>query len=243
MDPVTVRDMVLNVDHPVKIKGLKINWDFMKEGSLASWLENAHKHNKDPCFEVASQKHGNSPQFERFRKIDKTINFASFLDYSTSKDQLNLWTSYSYKSLRDLQGTHAMDMSFCGFPEISDEITIWLGSTGAHTSCHYDSYGRNVVVQAYGRKRWILFSPHTPNMSPTRIPYEESSVYSERTFFSPNDPNQNRDISEYAYIVDLEPGDVLIIPPKWWHYVEALENSLSFNAWIPIVSNLIPCPA
>lgn len=29
----------------------------------------------------------------------------------------------------------------------------------------------------------------------------------------------------------LEPGDVLYIPPKWWHYVVALEKSFSVNFW------------
>lgn len=35
------------------------------------------------------------------------------------------------------------------------------------------------------RKRWILFPPETGNLKPTRVPYEESSVYSEHNFFCP----------------------------------------------------------
>lgn len=240
MDKKAVKDLVLNVNYPVILSGLQIDWKFLKE-PLSEWLHAAHKDNKDPEFEVAPLTHGNSPQFERFRSLDKSINFGNFLDFSSSGRQFNQWTSFSYKSIRDLQGAtdpeNPMNMSFCGFPEISEEITVWLGSPGAATSCHFDTYGRNVVVQAYGRKRWILFSPDTENMDPTRIPYEESSVYSKRTFFSPKDPGQNHDLAEEAHIVDLNPGDVLIIPPKWWHYVEALDNSLSFNAWIPIVRN------
>lgn len=236
MDPAEVRDLILNVKYPVKITGLDIQWTCLKE-SLASWLAQAHKHNKKPEFEVAPLKHGDSPQFERFRKYDCGINFQSFLDFSL--DQSGQWTSYTYKALKDLKGISSMDMSFCGFPEISDEITVWLGSHGAHTSCHYDSYGRNVVVQAKGQKQWILFSPDTPNMIPTRVPYEESSVYSERTFFSPKDPSQHNDLAKHAYVVDLMPGDVLIVPPQWWHNVEAVENSLSFNAWIPIASSFL----
>ena len=37
----------------------------------------------------------------------------------------------------------------------------------------------------------------------------------------------------------LTAGDTLLVPPKWWHYVECLENSLSVNTWVPIVSIVV----
>lgn len=39
-----------------------------------------------------------------------------------------------------------------------------------------------------------------------------------------------------AYEVILNPGDILIVPSNWWHYVENLETSLTVNTWIPLVS-------
>lgn len=36
------------------------------------------------------------------------------------------------------------------------------------------------------------------------------------------------------YIVTLNPGDILFVPHKWWHYVEHLSTSLSLNTWIPL---------
>lgn len=30
----------------------------------------------------------------------------------------------------------------------------------------------------------------------------------------------------------LEPGDVLYVPKHWWHFVEALDTSLSINVWV-----------
>jgi len=29
--------------------------------------------------------------------------------------------------------------------------TIWIGSKGAHTDCHWDTYGYNLVAQVFGR--------------------------------------------------------------------------------------------
>jgi ribosomal protein L16 Arg81 hydroxylase len=35
-----------------------------------------------------------------------------------------------------------------------------------------------------------------------------------------------------AYVdVVLGPGQVLYIPPHWWHYVESLETSFSVSFW------------
>jgi len=31
------------------------------------------------------------------------------------------------------------------------QSTFWLGSRGAYTVCHYDTYGCNLVAQIYGR--------------------------------------------------------------------------------------------
>lgn len=30
----------------------------------------------------------------------------------------------------------------------------------------------------------------------------------------------------------LEPGDVLYVPKHWWHFVEAVDTSLSVNVWV-----------
>lgn len=37
------------------------------------------------------------------------------------------------------------------------------------------------------RKRWLLFPPESGNLQPTRVPYEESSIYSQLNFFTPKD--------------------------------------------------------
>lgn len=31
------------------------------------------------------------------------------------------------------------------------DSTLWIGSTGAHTPCHQDLYGINLVAQVYGK--------------------------------------------------------------------------------------------
>lgn len=83
---------------------------------------------------------------------------------------------------------HSVNWDCFGFPQRSgDESTIWIGSDKAATPCHIDTYGCNLVAQIFGRKKWTLFPPdEMPNLYPTRIPYEESSVFSQVNITNPN---------------------------------------------------------
>ena len=67
-------------------------------------------------------------------------------------------------------------------PRDGTHSTLWLGSNGACTPLHYDTYGAaNWVSQLRGRKRWRLHpptpGPHDGGWRCSRVPYEQSSVY------------------------------------------------------------------
>lgn len=108
------------------------------------------------------------------------------------------------------------------------------------------------MAQIYGKKHWLLFPPNE-NLLPTRLPYEESSIYSQINFFSPNRRHLEGifKASKVVYFIVhlhlllgismcksiiLNPGEVLFVPQGWWHYVENLEIAISINTWIPLVS-------
>lgn len=40
-------------------------------------------------------------------------------------------------------------------------------------------------------------------------------------------------------LITLEPGDVLLVPAGWWHYVESLELTVSVNIWLPIATDVV----
>lgn len=96
------------------------------------------------------------------------------------------WVYADYKYMCQLCHDHpelmeAVDWSVFGFEGRGGrDSTLWVGSDGACTPCHYDTYGCNLVAQLWGRKQWLLFPPSESwRLHPTRVPYEESSVFSE----------------------------------------------------------------
>ncbi|XP_075968365.1 HSPB1-associated protein 1 homolog isoform X3 [Anarhichas minor] len=114
--------------------------------------------------------------------------------------------------------------------------TLWVGTGGANTPCHLDSYGFNLVLQVQGRKRWHLFPPEdTVNLYPTRIPYEESSVFSRVHVVHPDLRRFPAFHGSRVHVVTLQPGQVLYVPRHWWHYVESLDPvTVSVNSWIEL---------
>ena len=116
------------------------------------------------------------------------------------------------------------------------DSTLWLGSRGACTQCHQDSYGANLVAQLFGKKRWTLYPPSAGSrgLYPTRVPYEQSSIFSRVDVHNPDlslHP-QFRAVAHEAKSVTLQPGEVLFIPKHWWHDVQTVSDmSLSVNHW------------
>ena len=118
-------------------------------------------------------------------KLSPECNPAEALPVLASYPPSEHWAYCDYKHMFQLFGGHpsllsALDWSPLGFEGRGGEhSTIWIGSELAHTPCHYDTYGYNIVAQLFGRKRWYLIAPSdTDKMYPTRLPYEESSVFS-----------------------------------------------------------------
>jgi len=128
------------------------------------------------------------------------------------------WGYFAYKYMKelDLKGSvggqilDAVRWQDFGFPGLNgNESTLWIGTKGAVTQCHQDAYGCNLVAQIEGKKKWTLFPPcETPNLKPTRIPYEESTIYA-GVDVRKIGPNVKR------VEVTLGPGDVLFVPPRY----------------------------
>ncbi|XP_028895518.2 HSPB1-associated protein 1 isoform X2 [Zeugodacus cucurbitae] len=235
-----LRTLILNARKPFVLRNFKMNWKCFEQ-SLEEWCANYDKEvNSLTEFEVMSCNQGNqTPHWERCRESMR-MSLSQFLEkQKTATDEF--WIGLNYQRMQDLPNAlkEGIDFSRLGFSETTNECNYWLCSKQTNTPCHYDTYGCNIVVQVYGRKSWILFPPNTP-LSCTRIPYEESSVYCEENLYAPNlkELQQLTELHEFVYRCILEENDVLIVPRHWWHYVEAIDISLSINYWIPLENDI-----
>ena len=114
-----------------------------------------------------------------------------------------------------------------GVDHDGERSTMWLGTEGAHTPTHYDSYGSNLVAQLSGVKRWRLHPPSSdaPGLQPSRVPYEESSIFASEVDGGAGDDS--------AVSVDLQAGECLFVPKHWWHHVRTVSPyALSVNTWV-----------
>lgn len=109
---------------------------------------------------------------------------------------------------------------------------VWIGPKHATTQNHYDiSY--NFYVQIYGEKRFILFPPHQLHHL-YLFPFLHPGAQQSQVNLSRPDLNLFPHFQEtVAYEALLKPGDVLYLPPFWFHHVTALSNSISISVWTP----------
>ncbi|XP_010878040.2 HSPB1-associated protein 1 homolog isoform X2 [Esox lucius] len=204
-------------------------------------------------FRMGRRQHNNTPLFETQcsyveAKLEEFLSWTeghtgaedvgSFSDYPLS--QFWAYADYKYIALL-LQDKPSMfeDIvwSQFGFPGRNGrDSTLWIGTDGASTPCHLDTYGYNLVLQVQGRKRWHLFPPaDTGCLYPTRIPYEESSVFSQVDVLQPDLERFPSFRNARAHTVTLQPGQVLFVPRHWWHFVECVDPvTVSVNSWIEL---------
>jgi hypothetical protein len=90
---------------------------------------------------------------------------------------------------------------------------FWINNRNNRTEFHYDTNAENVItVQVKGRKEWVLVSPETP------LP-----CYPFTNFGLLRDEAQLLKGKLY-YKFDLEEGDLLYVPPLWYHRAVAKEE-------------------
>lgn len=105
---------------------------------------------------------------------------------------------------------------------------LWISSPGCVTPLHFDLC-HGFLCQLRGTKRVVMFAPtdlrslypnsqHSTNPNTSQINYGKwvEGDPEQRALF-PNVKNAD------PFEAILQPGDVLYIPPFWWHWVETMD--------------------
>lgn len=167
-------------------------------GDFKEWIEYSQA---TPPVPEATPSEGNKrpPSSKPVRAaelLDKTVPLShtktcsnALLAYSATEFWVYADYNYMCNICKDTpELLSAVDWSFFGFEGRSGkDSALWVGSEGACTPCHYDTYGYNIVAVLAGEKTWTLFGPgDTASMYPSRVPFEESSVFSEVDVVQPD---------------------------------------------------------
>jgi hypothetical protein len=97
---------------------------------------------------------------------------------------------------------------------------LMIGPKNSRTTLHCDFLDSHAyLAQIVGRKRCLLFSPDdSPGLYGGKVD-PEHPYWDKYPLF--------RQVT--TYFCTLEPGEVLFIPWRWWHYVVGLEKSITVN--------------
>ncbi|MFN6530672.1 cupin-like domain-containing protein [Nostoc sp. ChiSLP03a] len=133
------------------------------------------------------------------------------------------------------------------FPEIVGDVTypeylnrkafviLWYGFSSTKfsstTNLHFDPL-HNIFAQIRGRKRILLYPPsnylsfYPPLDSPSGVGFNSKvnpDLLNLELF--PKFPWQEK------IEVILKPGEILYIPPFWWHHITAVDKNISLSFW------------
>ncbi|WNH10226.1 cupin-like domain-containing protein [Thalassobellus suaedae] len=206
----------------VLIKGLAKNWKATQHWDLDFFLNQEG----DNDIELLSGNfiQGNnsykSDSFKNFihKLIESEKNGKAFDEYLTTLNIFNY-----YPNLKK-----AVDFSLFENHTTINDITAWIGPSGTISGFHRDT-GKNMYAQIKGKKMFIICSPKfNKNIYPSKK-YINGGMASEIDLNNYDKEKHPKFQNIQFETVILEPGDVLHVPSKWWHYVESLDSSISIS--------------
>ncbi|KAJ9508008.1 hypothetical protein QJQ45_021342 [Haematococcus lacustris] len=111
-------------------------------------------------------------------------------------------------------------------------VNAWFGPAGTVTPLHTDPH-HNLLCQVVGRKYVRLYHP---SLTPALYPFTEgiTTNSSQVELDAPAEETAALfPLFPSAPFLDclLLPGQMLYIPPGWWHYVKSLTTSFSVSFW------------
>ena len=175
-----------------------------------------------------------------------------YLRTSTMPDSLykDIFTPDQVQSLADKIFLSSSESEFSSIEAFSLKVfkqktmQLWVGTRGNITQLHYDR-NHGLLAQIMGRKQLLLFS-HEDTGSLYPFPSHTSKAHVSKVNLRQLADSIDRfpkfsRAQVYHCVIDR--GDLLYIPPFWWHDVTSLDNCVSVTLPWDISANeeIPPC--
>ena len=219
------RDSYYAANRPVILENRMNDW-----AALTRWTPDYLKTLAgDLMVEVMTGRTGN-PDYEWNGGKHRTqVRFADYVDRVYSGTATNDYYMVANNGFLQKAEAQALFEDFTAFPEYLDPATLagrcflWFGPAGTVTPLHHDT-SNILLAQVRGRKRLRLIPANQ-----WQYVYNTRGVFSDVDCANP-DPSRHP-LFRHATAIDiiLAPGEVLFLPVGWWHWVGALDVSMTVS--------------
>jgi len=213
-----------SVGRPVLITGLMEDWPALHRWNL-EFLSHRYRERE---VEIQGRRDSNAGYELNKARHQSKMRFGDFLEWIGRCDQSNDMYLTAYNGAYNRAALDELMRDVPGIPGYLDQESpgagfLWIGPRGTITPLHHD-LTNNLLTQVVGRKRFIIASSA-----------EISRVYNHEHCFSAVDV-RHIDLDVHPAMADvrltefeLATGEAVFLPVGWWHFVEALDFSISVS--------------
>jgi hypothetical protein len=219
LDNPSLETFICSNNRPCRITGIIDDWPAIESWKDFRFFAQKYGHRIVPVEFGASYVHDSWRQ--------ELIPLGTFLERIDCENEI------MYLAQHDLFSQIPGLESFISTPEYAlmtggdVDKNIWFGQSGTTTPLHFDPY-ENIFCQVVGFKRFFLIDPKFSAL----IPLDDKSYGHNPNTSSMGIHVMNPETLPFpVHKVTLGPGEVLYIPPGWWHLVSGLTNSISVSFW------------
>ncbi len=212
-------------NRPVVIRSLMQHWPAARLWSPRYFADTFG----DCTVEITSGRAGDPRYEDNFRQHRSTVTMAQYVDMVETCGETNDFYLVAKNFLLDrpefapLREHFDCPEGYLNAASLSDHVKLWFGPGGTVTPLHHDAC--NIFFgQIYGRKRVKLISP-----------FDIVNVYNDRECYSAVDLDEiERDrfpLMRRVSVAEvvLNPGDFVLLPIGWWHWVKSIDTSISLS--------------
>uniref|UniRef100_A0A182MYC5 JmjC domain-containing protein n=1 Tax=Anopheles dirus TaxID=7168 RepID=A0A182MYC5_9DIPT len=216
---------------PAILKGIIDDWPAMERWHDPNYLLTVAGERTVPI-EIGSQ-YSSDDWSQKLMKFREFIEQSICSEASAPADGSEHRAAYlAQHDLFDQIPTLRRDIAvpdYIGRTDPRPRIKAWLGPKGTVSPLHTDPC-HNLLCQVFGAKIILLARPEDT----ARLYPHEHFILNNTSQVDARRPDYERfplarDVSFHR--LTLRRGDVLYIPPGWWHYVESLSPSFSVSFW------------